>query len=375
MTGKATALALSTASFTASLMLRVFWGPLVPFLVDAGIGEEVVGAVGSLYFAGYVAAQVVGGIAADRYSPRVPMGLGLALAGLLNALFPLIDTAWWSTLSASVGFFSGFVYGPSVKLLRVAYGGEVGLAMGIFGTAWAIPFGLAALLVPPLAEAGLDVPFYAVGAFTSAIGLADLALLRHGGGNAGLGMADLKRLLTERNILLVSLAGFFVLYANWAIVYWLYYHLDVNGTNAALAMAIFTAAGLAVMPLAGLAASRRDPIRLLRLDMVAYAAAGMLIAFLPVEPYSYPLAACLGLARFASTPLISTALTRLFDGRVLATATAIANTAWQLSGLASPYMTAVLMLEVGPSTALAVSLAMPLAALAPLTAIRDRQNF
>ncbi|MFP3174184.1 MAG: MFS transporter [Vulcanisaeta sp.] len=88
-------LALASTSFLMSLLLRVFWGELTPFLLKRGVSGSVIGLVGSVFFIGYVIAQLIGGVLADRLGTGFIMGIGLIISGFLNTLYGVLPLSTW----------------------------------------------------------------------------------------------------------------------------------------------------------------------------------------------------------------------------------------------------------------------------------------
>jgi sugar phosphate permease len=88
-------LALASTSFLMSLLLRVFWGELTPFLLKRGVSGSIIGLVGSVFFIGYVIAQLIGGVLADRLGTGFIMGIGLIISGFLNTLYGVLPLSTW----------------------------------------------------------------------------------------------------------------------------------------------------------------------------------------------------------------------------------------------------------------------------------------
>ncbi|PWV36389.1 MAG: hypothetical protein DJ555_07560 [Desulfurococcaceae archaeon] len=365
-------LALASLSFFSTLLLRIYWGSLAPYLVSRGVGEELIGLVGSAFFAGYVVSQIPGGILGDKKGSGFAMGLGLVLSGLFNALFYLVDRGSWVWVSLAVGLFSGTVYGPSVKLVKTLFPQNTEKAMGVYSVAWSLPFLIAPWLVSGIVVSG--DPGYVhmvVGFLCISVGVADLALLRGvGARDPGQAPDDLVSTLWRyrESLVLVSLGGFLTLYYNWVIAYWMPYYIVLSGSSTvevSLAMSVFSIAGLVSMPLAGILASRLGVMRLMVIDLFFYSASGILLSQHPSGSLLLPLMTILGFTRFVTTPLNSTILSMIFPRSVLSTASSLVNTFWQLSGAAAPIITALLLKTMSPGNAMLVSSLAPLLAAIP----------
>jgi MFS family permease len=83
-----------------------------------------------------------------------------------------------TTLSIPIGFFAGFVYAPSVKIIRELFSDILEKAMGIYTIAWALPFMISALIVPPLARISINLVFCVISLITMASGVVDLVVFR-----------------------------------------------------------------------------------------------------------------------------------------------------------------------------------------------------
>lgn len=135
----------------------------IPYLAPelrgaADLSLAQVGLVVACPTAGLVLALVAWGAAADRYGERtvISLGLGLAAAALACAL-PLDGTghgtAALGAVFAVAGAASASVYAASGRLVLGWFAAhERGFAMGLRQTATPLGMGLAALVVPPLAE-------------------------------------------------------------------------------------------------------------------------------------------------------------------------------------------------------------------------------
>jgi MFS family permease len=366
-------LLLASLSFYSTLFLRVYWGPLAPYLEAEGVDRELVGLTGSLFFSGYVASQIPGGILADRRGPGFTMGLGLVISGSINALISVTLPSIWPLLSIATGIFAGTVYGPSIKLIRELFPDNTERAMGFYGISWALPFLVAPWLVPYIASTLGAAYAHVVSSITSiSIGILDLVFLRDVGardGN-GLGVYEILRVLrgSSSRVALISIGGLLVLYYNWVIAYWLYYYMiqsGIDAVSASAAMSIFSISGIASMPLAGMLAEKMGLFRLLLTDLAIYSLSGIGVALSPNLPYVFLYAGALGVSRYITTPLNSSILARSFDEKIVATASSTVNMLWQMSGIAAPYVTVVLFKIATPGGAMLISALTPATAIIP----------
>ncbi|MGA6163812.1 MFS transporter [Amycolatopsis magusensis] len=130
---------------------------LVPVLREAeGLSLAAAGAVVAAPSIGLLLTLIVWGAAADRYGERLIMALGLGASGLL------VSYAASASVSLPVLFAVFLLAGAATASVNAASGrvvmgwfsaGERGTAMGLRQTAQPIGVGIAALALPPLAQA------------------------------------------------------------------------------------------------------------------------------------------------------------------------------------------------------------------------------
>ncbi|MDI5980480.1 MFS transporter [Amycolatopsis magusensis] len=130
---------------------------LVPVLREAeGLSLAAAGAVVAAPSIGLLLTLIVWGAAADRYGERLIMALGLGVSGLL------VSYAALASVSLPVLFAAFLLAGAATASVNAASGrvvmgwfsaSERGTAMGLRQTAQPIGVGIAALALPPLAQA------------------------------------------------------------------------------------------------------------------------------------------------------------------------------------------------------------------------------
>ncbi|MEM1610879.1 MAG: MFS transporter [Sulfolobales archaeon] len=345
---RAAGLTLAMLSFYSTLFLRVYWGPLAPYLEAEGVERELIGLVGSMFFAGYIASQIPSGVLADKKSPGYTMGVGLLASGSSNIILAITDPVLWPYISIVSGFFAGMVYGPSIKLIKELFQEDTERAMGIYSISWSLPFLIAPWSIPYIASSWGIVYAHIVSSLGAiVVGIIDIVLLRDiaTGGSSDLEISMILEILRRylSRVALSSIGGFLVLFYNWVIAYWLYYYIVISGVSAIEAsttLSVYSLVGIVSTPFAGILARRFGLYRLLIVDLIIYSASGAWIALTPTPPILYLLAGLLGMARYITTPLNSSILALSFEERVLATASSAVNMFWQISGLAAPYITA-----------------------------------
>jgi len=230
--------------------------PVVPlYLVDAGVGPFLAGAVVALSSLAGFLSQVAWGALSDRLGRR---GTFIALGGLLMAACYLTAAAQSGNLlllsalyvAASVG--SAAVLTPSSALAAdAASSGEVGRAMGLFWAGGSLGWAL------PLVFAGRVLESWGIGPILAASGCVSLCIAAVGAlaadaGGAWRGEARARpwRLLLRPRFLLVYLATL-AFYMGDVVknIYVPQFHAYELGLGEAWATAILSTASWAEVPL------------------------------------------------------------------------------------------------------------------------------
>ncbi|HET7645374.1 MAG TPA: MFS transporter [Candidatus Limnocylindria bacterium] len=139
---------------------------LIPALRSEGYSLEEATLLVSAPIVGILLTLIAWGAAADRWGERVVLGVGLAGAGASALGAAGVDglLARWILLFA-VGATSSAIHAASGRLILGWFAAsQRGLAMGIRQMGQPLGVGVAALVLPPLAAAGLAPPLMALGA-------------------------------------------------------------------------------------------------------------------------------------------------------------------------------------------------------------------
>jgi len=174
------------------------------------------------YFAGYVASNCISGVMTDRsahvYAWAQP---SLALAFLRWASDLRILTGG-SALQCGMGFATGADYAACIKIVAGWFEREErGRALGIWFTATSLGVVTANSLALPLASVlNWRGAYIGLGAVTISVGLLSLAFFAtdrvYGAETEPL---RIRALLRNRNLVLVSMAGFCALWGTWGFVF------------------------------------------------------------------------------------------------------------------------------------------------------------
>ena len=114
-------------SYLAVYLARNVLSTVTPQMQSQGFSKEAIGVASSVYFITYAVGQLINGAVGDKIKARYMMSFGLALAGISNFLFSLINTmnvdAYGQIPFAAyvaygcTGFFLAMIYGPMTKVV------------------------------------------------------------------------------------------------------------------------------------------------------------------------------------------------------------------------------------------------------------------
>ncbi len=112
---------LCAVAYLAVYFARNVLSAVTPQMIADGVATtEYIGSLSSVFFMTYAVGQLINGLIGDKIKAKYMIGLGLALAGIVNILFTFLLPV--STMSATVayaltGFFLSMIYGPMTKVV------------------------------------------------------------------------------------------------------------------------------------------------------------------------------------------------------------------------------------------------------------------
>ena len=170
-------LAVGLLGLTAGCAAQYGLAFLIPALRAEGLTLEAATLLVTAPIAGILCTLIAWGAAADRWGERRILTLGLAIAGLAELGAASVDepVQRWLLLFL-VGASSASIHAASGRLILGWFGApERGLAMGIRQMGQPLGVGLAAIVLPPLAVAGVGTALAALGVACLALGGPHLA--------------------------------------------------------------------------------------------------------------------------------------------------------------------------------------------------------
>ena len=111
---------LCSISYLAVYVARNVLGAISPQMTEGGYFTiEQIGTLSGVYFACYAIGQLINGFIGDKIKAKYMIGLGLALAGVANVLFPAVSPAPLAAYAVYgiSGFFLSMIYGPMTKVV------------------------------------------------------------------------------------------------------------------------------------------------------------------------------------------------------------------------------------------------------------------
>lgn len=369
-------LVLAWAAFTMTSLDRSVWGPAAPAVGDAlGVALASLGVFATCYYIGYVVSNFLGGLASDWVGPRVVLTASMVMAGLGMVLFGSVQSFALGLLAQGfVGFFAGADYAAGAKSISTWFSGrERTFAVGLFTTATSLGTVVANLVVPTMIhEHGWRLSYHLFGGISIALGLVVLALHRDRPPNLrdeGLGtlahhrVPRVGRVLANRDLLILGLAGFSSLWGTYGFITWantlMITGRGIEAVQAGGVVALFAITAVILKPVVGLVAGC---VRFHR----KYLAAGILLLFsamllifgtLHSLPAFYLAAPLLGFAAYCYSP-IQNALILDYAGRgESGSAAGTLNAMWQLGSVIVPAVVGPIFAATGSVYAAFVTLA------------------
>lgn len=341
-------LLLCVLCFLFSFITRFTWPPLIAVIVpDLAMNMGQAGAFMSAFYLGYVITQIPAGLLADRFGVRIILSVCLIVEGLSTASFSLINNYEVGfNLRILAGLASGAVFSSCSRALVEWFPAkEQGMAFGVLTAAPSSGILITNILVPYLnTMVGWRGAFQSVGMLTIFAGVLVFFLMKFNNQPDDKReniTAGLKYILTNKNFILISAAGFFLMWlqlgtATWANVYIKGLGFSVNEAGRVMA---YYGLGGAIAPLLSGVVS----------DMLGCRKWLVIAAFILVVPltillgYQTSLAMlCVvgfasGFSSYLANPQLTVLISQAAGIKRAATANGVANCLFQMASLLSPW--------------------------------------
>ncbi|MDR1167100.1 MAG: MFS transporter [Deltaproteobacteria bacterium] len=344
-------LALAVSAFTMAFISRFAWPPLVPVVRPImGINSTEAMAYMFAFYVGYVITQIPGGMLADRFGPRLVLGAALFLQAVGTFAMGSVENYQVGfAFRILCGLGAGCVYSSAFKALVSWFSPtQRGLAIGVMMTSPTLGVTIPNFLMPKLeALFGWQGAFKAIGVAIFAVMASLLILMRDAKAPPAAAdrpsfAAGLKYVFRNRNILLISLAGFSNLWCQLGFGSvgndYLVETFNVTSKEAGNVMALYGLVGLLMPAFAGYLCGA-FPLRKRLCVIVAHILlAGVLIVYGGATTLraAIVLAACVGLLIAFSNPLYTIITADNADPRWAGVAGGVGNCIYQFGSLLSP---------------------------------------
>ena len=387
---------------TLAVVWAAFWISFVDRLIWANVSTSVGASLGltlaalnvfvTAFYTGYVLSNFGSGFLTDRIGGRRMLTLALIPLGAFTFCFGFTaSVAFGFVLQVLMGLAAGADYAAGVKLITAWFGRrDRGRAMGLYMTAPTLGVIIANAMVPAFARVFDWASIYQIfGVVTAAIGVLCFFLLTDQPPRDAIEFPvskdtprpSARQLLRNRNLVLLTFAGFGGMWGSFGFVFWVNALLvrghNMTAIDAGGIVALFGVGALFGNPLVGLLSDwlggvRRVPILVSLLSFVV-----LLVAFGTIESTTlfWLVAPFLGVAAFAFHPLIGAMVAESAGLALAGTATGVTNACWQLGTIVVPLVVGVIYQLTGSFLAAFATLAIgPLFAAACIYFTQERDQ-
>jgi sugar phosphate permease len=388
-------LAMVWAALLVSFLDRLAWAN-----VSVAAGEAVGLQIAALnifvtaFYVGYVVSNAVSGLATDVLGGRRMLAMALIPLGVFTFLFGFTRSiAFGLVLQALMGLAAGADYSAGVKLIAAWFArADRGRAMGIYCTAPMVGVILTSATVAVSIEAlGWSGIYQLFGAITIVLGIACYVVLRDQPpahltaastrAPAGSALDNIRVLVGNRDLLLLTATGFGAMWGSWGLVFWANalmirgHHL--SAATAGAIVGLFGLGGIVGNPLMGLLSDWLGGVRKAPIIVCLVSFVVMLMVFGGLDTeWQFRLAApLLGITAFVYMPLIGAMVTEVAGVALAGSATGLSNACWQLGTGAVPVVVGIVFQWTGSFHAAFVALAAgPLLAAVCMMFVREERS-
>jgi sugar phosphate permease len=341
-------LLLAWACYLMSSVDRFAWGALSLLArEELKLTLPQVGMLVTAYFVGYLVSNCIGGVLTDRFGARLTLSAAVIGTGLFTAGFGLCNSYWLGlALQFAMGLATGADYAGCIKIVTAWFERrQRGRAMGLWFTSTSLGVIIANSAVLALARV-LDwrAAYLCLGIVTVAMGAVALVFLRDGSDESKQRKPPLRilALLRNRDLMLVSFAGFGALWATWGFTFsantLMVQGAGISQAVAGAVVATFGVGGLIAKPLIGFVSDwlggRRKWLAILCLaGLIA-----MLLVFASIRSATgfFLAGPLLGVMAFVYSPLLAAMVAESVSRDSTGTASGLSNAFWQLGGVLVP---------------------------------------
>ncbi|MEX3634169.1 nitrate/nitrite transporter [Paraburkholderia sp. BR14320] len=364
------------AAFLLSYVVRVAWSTVAaPVGASLGISVSMLGAFVTAFYAGYVLANVVGGMLTDLLGGRAMLTLALLPLGVLTFTFGYTHSlAFGIVIQAAMGFAAGADYSAGMKIIPAWFTRDRGRAMGLYTTATSLAVVIANAVVPSFsARHGWSNAFHMLGIVTFAWGVVTLLLLKNRPSNeakpARNSLQDMLGLLRNRNLIALSIAGCGGLWATVGFAAWsnalMTRQYGIAPIVAGSIVASFGIGAVIAKPTLGWISDLPGVSRRMMSIgcLIAFTIALLVFGYCSTAHQFYLVAPILGAFSFGYLPVLMAQVSDASGKRLAGASAGWTNAIWQSGSAVSPmvvgslygashsFMLALITLAIGPAIA------------------------
>jgi MFS family permease len=340
---------ITSSSFFLSYFSRLAWSIVSTYstLKPTTIQDSL---IYSLFFLGYVIVQIPAGLVSDKVKPSLIAFIsliGLSVASFISAISNSIFIEYIS--SFFMGISAGWIYPVTIKTLSIAFKdkNEQAVAIGYYSLAWPLSIVLAGVILPGISiEFSWRYSYYLISILSLFFSLLYLIYLKN------IPYEDTRTrffIVKDRNIIIISLAGFLFFLSYWSITLYAYkyfFNLGISSYISGYLYSLLALAGLPATIIAGYIIRKIGVKISLVLFEFIYGILTMLLSVFLRPDLLAVIATLMGFVRFIITPANSTTVS--FVGKNKAgSVTGFANFFWQSSGIFSPIISQYIILNTG----------------------------
>jgi MFS transporter, ACS family, glucarate transporter len=326
---------------------RLAWSNVA---LDVGLTLNIqmtaLGAFVTAFYVGYVLSNAAFGFATDFLGPRLMLGAGLVVLGVLTFAFGFMQSfLMGACIQLLMGLASGVDYSAGVKLNTAWFSKpQRGTAFGFYMTATSLAVIVTNSTVPLLVRRWTWTGAYEIlGVASVLVGVICFVLIRNAAEYGAVQpKPDFSLLLKKPDLILVAAAGFGAMWGTWGFAFWAN-ALMVKGrgltvTEAAGIMVLFGLGAIVAKPVIGVMSdwfgARRKILTVICLGGFGPA----LLVFgwnNTAEAFRY-MAPVLGVFAFAYSPLMGAIVAEIAGADLAASATGLTNALWQIGSVVVP---------------------------------------
>lgn len=339
---------------TTSFVVRIAWSNVETKVgAEMSLNPTLLGSFVTAFFAGYVAANAIGGFLVDIVGARRVALISLLPLAILVAAFGIMrDVPVGLAIQFGMGLAAGMDFAATTKLAAAWFeSDERGTAFGVLSAASSTALIFTNTIFPSFVElTSWHTLYFAMGAGVIGIAVLCFLMLREAPLRAA-GyttravpplLGTLRTLVRNKNFIWLSFAVFGALWGTWGVTFWgntlMVKGYGLSNTAAGQVTTLLGIGGLIAKPSYGWLSDRLPVRRKMMLwpCFVGFAAMLLLFGRASSEAEFRLLAPILGVFAFIYGPLTSAMLTEVVERHMIGAASGLFNSISQASTIIAP---------------------------------------